>query len=427
MKTASTFRIFTCALILLTASLACNLPQSSPTSDLAGVVAQTQTAGAVNRFLTSTSVPVLASPSLTQGSPAATDPSAPLQTQPPPTAAASALPPTGSAPTAQQNCSNLAAFEGETVPDNTVFGPGQEFIKTWTLRNNGTCTWGADYRLEYIRGKQMGATSPTPIGQSVSPGGSIQIYLPQKAPQETGEHQGFWMLSTPAGKQFGLGKNADVAFWVKINVVPGASNSGSGGPFPGLQNLGAPSWTETFAGNRSPWYLGADSDTEYDIQDGRLVINTLEQTGDVWRVAQPGYLDDFFLQAKFKTGPACSGKDGYGLVVRAPEKANGVINSGYVFTFSCDGKYRLYRMDNGNFTGIQHWADSPAVKPGPNQSNDLGIYAKGDTLQLYANGILVYEFTDAAYDGGLFGLVIRSEISANFQVFVDEVSAWNIQ
>jgi hypothetical protein len=428
MKTAFELRIFICGLILLTASLACNLPQSTPTADLAGVVAQTRTAVAVNQFLTSTSVPVLASPSSTQQIPPATESAAPVETQIQPTTAASAQPPASPAlTTAQQNCSNLAKFEGETVPDNTVFGPGQDFMKTWILRNNGTCTWSADYQLVYVKGKQMAGTSPVPIGQSVPPGSSIQIYLPQKAPQEIGEHQGFWMLSNPAGKQFGLGKNADVAFWVKISVVPGASNGGSGGPFPGLQNLGAPSWIETFAGNRSPWYLGTDEDTDYDIQDGRLIISTLEQTGDVWRVAQPGYLDDFYLQAKFRTGTACSGKDGYGLIVRAPEKANGVINSGYVFTFSCDGKYRVYRMDSGNFNGIQNWANNPAVKAGPNQSNDLGIYAKEDTLQFYANGIMIYELLDDAYLGGLYGLVIRSEISKNFQVAVDEVAAWNIQ
>jgi hypothetical protein len=255
----------------------------------------------------------------------------------------------------------------------------------------------------------------------VPPGGTIQIFLPQTAPQSSGTYQGFWMLRAPSGQPFGLGSKANTAFWVKINV---AGLPGDNSPFTGANSLGAPSWVETFDGHSSPWYLGTDSGIDYDLKNGRLVITTSKPTGDQWRVAQPGYLSDFFLQGDFTSGAVCSGKDGYGLLVRAPQKANGVINSGYVFSFSCDGKYRVYRMDNGNYTGIQNWTKSATIARGPNQKNLMGVYAKGDKLQLYANGMLIYEFSDSAYPGGLFGLMIRSEATNNYQVLVDQVSAW---
>ena len=57
----------------------------------------------------------------------------------------------------------------------------------------------------------------------------------------------------------------------------------------------------------------------------------------------------------------------------------------------------------------------------------MGIFAKDGKLQLYANGTMVSEFVDGTYPGGLFGLVIRSEVTNNFQVFVDEVAYWLIR
>jgi hypothetical protein len=419
-------RLSLIVMILLSAILACNAPQTFPTSDLASVVAQTQTSVAVNQLAASTTASLQGSaPVVTQSPPVApgSTPSNPvIVTTAPPTNPT--VQPIINTASAIPECTDMAKFEGESIPDNTAFPPGQEFIKIWTLRNVGTCIWNPDYELVSVKGEAMGGTTPSPIGQTVKPNNTIQIYLPQKAPDSPGEHQGSWMLRSPAGRIFGLGSKADVAFWVKIQVVPGTPSNNNGGAITGPQNLGAPSWSESFDDKHSPWYLGADSDISFDIANGALVMTAFQPIGDQWRVAASSYLDNFYLQANFRIGTVCAGKDGYGLLVRAPDKPSGNINSGYVFSFSCDGKYRIYRMDNGNFSSIVNWTASSAIKSGPNQVNSMGIYAKSDKLQLYANGALVSEFIDGTYPGGLFGLVIRSETTNNFQVFVDEVAYW---
>ncbi len=33
-----------------------------------------------------------------------------------------------------------------TIPDGTPMSPGQEFVKTWRIRNTGICTWDTDYQ-----------------------------------------------------------------------------------------------------------------------------------------------------------------------------------------------------------------------------------------------------------------------------------------
>ena len=417
MKSNHNFRFSVIIVLLVVAALACNVPGLSSTkNDVAAVVGKTQTAWAVNQLLTpTTAVPTVPPPTSTLSpSQLSTTNAASLST-------AQVL-----QTTATSVCTNMAKFDGETIADNTSFAPGQEFIKIWTLRNVGTCIWSPDYELVSVNGEAMGGTSPAPIGKTVKPNNAVQIYLPQKAPDSPGEHQGSWMLRSPAGQLFGLGAKADVAFWVKIQVVSGMSTPIVGG-IVGPQNLGAPTWSESFDSKRNPWYLGPDSDISFDINNGSLLMTAFHPIGDQWRVAASSYLDNFHLQANFRTGGVCNGKDGYGLLVRAPDKPNGNINSGYVFSFSCAGEYRIYRMDNGKFNGIINWTSNPAIKPGPNQANSMGIYAKAGQMQFFANGTLLDDFIDVTYSGGLFGLTVRSETTNNFQVFVDDIAFWLIR
>ena len=62
-------RVLAIVIMLLAAILACNAPQTSPTSDLAVVVAQTQTAVAVSQLAAPTTpFPQALTPAVTQSS-----------------------------------------------------------------------------------------------------------------------------------------------------------------------------------------------------------------------------------------------------------------------------------------------------------------------------------------------------------------------
>jgi len=70
MKSNNYIGIIVIIIIMLAAALACNLPLTSPTSDLAGMVAQTQTASAINQLVaTTSSVPQVSTPVTTQSPP----------------------------------------------------------------------------------------------------------------------------------------------------------------------------------------------------------------------------------------------------------------------------------------------------------------------------------------------------------------------
>ena len=48
-----------------------------------------------------------------------------------------------------------------TVPDGTVFNPGDTFTKTWRLENTGSCAWTTGTALVFTSGDLMGA--PTEV------------------------------------------------------------------------------------------------------------------------------------------------------------------------------------------------------------------------------------------------------------------------
>jgi hypothetical protein len=306
-----------------------------------------------------------------------------------------------------------AKFLSETVPDDSQFSPGAPFVKSWTLQNIGTCTWSPNYNLNLSGGDLMGAPSPFAFNQSVPPNATIVLQVPMTAPIQPARYKGYWKLRNATNHEFG-------SLWVQIVV------SGEATPMGDAQS-GPPTWKDTFESGSSVAYdLGSDSDTKYQVDNGRLIMTALTQAGDQWRISGHGYVSNFYVEARFKVGDACSGQDSYGIIVRAPDQPDSIVDTGYVFVFSCEGKYRVYRMDNGGYTGLINWSAAQAIVKGPNQSNTLGLQAKGDMFRLYANGQLIAEFSDDAYDTGYFGLVIRSKITSNFQVAIEDISFWEL-
>ncbi len=289
--------------------------------------------------------------------------------------------------------------------------PGQEFIKTWRLQNTGTCTWSNGYALIFKNGDQMNGASPLPLTGSIAPNSNVDISVTLKAPGTPGTYRGNWVLFTPSAFNYNPATDAIVSFYVQIKVVEGVSEL----------NLGSATWTDKMD-NADNWYLLDTANTQFTEGDGKLVMNSINPaTSEEWDLSDRPSMNDYYLQATFITGGACSGLDKYGLLARAPDP-----DKGYVFEFSCDGHYRLYSWDGQNYNALQEWRPSDSIVPGPNQTNVMGIYMKGTDIRLYANGHKIAEFTDNTYDHGQFGLVIGSANTHNLTVYVDQAAYWNL-
>jgi len=105
-----------------------------------------------------------------------------------------------------------------TIPTGTIMFPGEEFTKTWRLRNVGSCVWSTYYQLVFYSGDPMSVPSPKNLPSNVSPGQSVDISMDMTAPLKYGSYQGNWMLSDANGALFGTGAQANEPWPVMINV-----------------------------------------------------------------------------------------------------------------------------------------------------------------------------------------------------------------
>lgn len=228
------------ALILGACSLQSNtsVPNNNPAATLTSA-AKTVSAqldegqGGINATSTAIAATVIAQIRLTQaasgtqvGQPTATLPGVlPTNTPVPPTPVpptSTPVPPTPVPPTATQPqtpCDRALFIDDINYPDGTDVVQGTTFVKTWRLRNNGTCTWNSSYSLVFVGGDAMGGPAAQPLTTgTAAPGQEIDISVTLKAPDEVKTYTGNWKLRNGAGVIFGLGDDAK-SFYVKIDVI----------------------------------------------------------------------------------------------------------------------------------------------------------------------------------------------------------------
>lgn len=118
---------------------------------------------------------------------------------------------------ANPGCTISASLVGESPPDGIILTPGEEFWKTWSLQNTGTCIWDKSYSLVYWSGDLMGGLTSYPLPEVVAPNETKDISIYLKAPETEGEATGYWRIQTPWGTNFGVG-STNTSFYVKVDV-----------------------------------------------------------------------------------------------------------------------------------------------------------------------------------------------------------------
>jgi hypothetical protein len=112
------------------------------------------------------------------------------------------------------NCAK-AELVGENPPDGVILKPSQEFWKTWTIKNTGTCTWTPNYSLVFSNGDLMGGLTSYPINDDVAPGEQKDISIYLKSPDTEGTFTGYWQLLSPWNARFGVGSD-NKPFYVQV-------------------------------------------------------------------------------------------------------------------------------------------------------------------------------------------------------------------
>jgi hypothetical protein len=111
-------------------------------------------------------------------------------------------------------CLNSKFVEDVTIPDGTVFKPGEKFTKVWRIQNTGTCPWDQGFGFILWAGPSMNATPQyfSSHDQKVQPGGVIDFYVDMRAPNQPGDYIAHWVMVSDSGKTFG----GDFVVYIKV-------------------------------------------------------------------------------------------------------------------------------------------------------------------------------------------------------------------
>lgn len=142
----------------------------------------------------------------------------------------------------QSSTADNAVFISDvSFPDGSVVKPGEQFVKTWRLQNNGKTTWTKDYAILYLEGVLYGKDNQLlfKLPVEVKPGESVDISVPFTAPTAPGSYGSYWKLYNSSGFVFGD------AF--SVNITVGEPTATGKAPTVTLTATNTPNTTGTVA------------------------------------------------------------------------------------------------------------------------------------------------------------------------------------
>ncbi len=116
--------------------------------------------------------------------------------------------------------------------------------------------------------------------------------------------------------------------------------------------------------------------------------------------------------------------DTYGLIMRADSKGQKL----YLFGITTTGMYTLAVTDGQNGT-LQHVlaaGTSAAIKQGLNQSNQLTIIARDNTLYLYINQKFITKVDDTTAASGSIGVFDGNSLVDVSEARFTDVKVWSV-
>jgi hypothetical protein len=122
-------------------------------------------------------------------------------------------------PVPVKRCDAAAFVKDVTIPDGSNISSGKSFTKTWRLQNVGSCSWNSSYALIFVSGDGMSAPNVVGLPGTVKPGETLDVTVNLVSPAKKGHYRSYWKLRNASGVLFGIGTQADTAFWVDINVL----------------------------------------------------------------------------------------------------------------------------------------------------------------------------------------------------------------
>ncbi|RLC62350.1 MAG: hypothetical protein DRI48_09650, partial [Chloroflexi bacterium] len=209
-----------------------------------------------------------------------------------------------------EECLDARYVADVTIPDDTQLENGEEFEKTWRVRNTGTCAWPEDTVLAFVKGSQMDAPDSVEVG-AVEPGDEVEVTVKMTAPEEPNRYTGVWQMKTAEGF---FGGNLSVVIRAgdveSIPVAPPPSGGGgfelgghvrdTGLPYADKMHYAGMNWSKVQV------HYGQDASGIIQVAHAKGFKIQLSALGRPDMVTQPGFEQDF---ANWVAGLAAAGAD----------------------------------------------------------------------------------------------------------------------
>lgn len=319
-------------------ALACSLPtltRNRPGS--ADPEAQVKTAAVRTIDAMMTEVSSGQSATNTPGAPATSTPQAPTlapTSTPQPTATTIVLPTL----TATSIC-DLAGFVSDvSIPDGWTTTIGASFVKTWRLKNNGSCTWTPGYAIVFDSGSSYTGPASVNLDKTVPPGQTVDVSINLTAPGTPGSYKWNFKLRNAAGVIFGLGQNS-ATFFVDFKVIGITPVSGE---YDFTANYCQAEWTGN--GTALPC-TGTDGDSKgFVLYRPRPILETGYVDDEPALLTNPPKVTDGVIRGKYPVRTVKSG-DRFVTIIGCEHNAS-----------SCNVRFQLdYQIDNGPIQTLAGW------------------------------------------------------------------------
>jgi len=181
-----------------------------------------------------------------------------------------------------------------------------------------------------------------------------------------------------------------------------------------------PTTSDDFRRDNDTWNLEPDEDATF-FYRGRtfhIKVDAPEWIG--WSAGEIT-TTDFLLEVdtQYVDGPADAE---YGVIFRQVDADNY-----YFFAISRSGSYRLWRLEDGEWTTMVEWTETDAIDTSEDALNRLGVLAEGAQLTLLVNDVALTQLEDETFASGKVALALGTFDEAGAEVAFDNLDIWAIE
>lgn len=122
-------------------------------------------------------------------------------------------------PVDRSQCVDAVLFIADVnIPDFSTLEADKAFVKTWRVRNAGSCAWNETYKLTFLSGEAMTRNTTISLAPT-QPGADLDITIQMTTPSGIGGYTSNWQFINPEGKVIPLVSSDQAYIWLKINVA----------------------------------------------------------------------------------------------------------------------------------------------------------------------------------------------------------------